>query len=117
MVLQKWTNWPRSNGLSAKALDAIRPNLYVNVLTAPEVAERVQPRKVVSRSIIPINVNTATAETFQQLPGIGEILSRRIVKYRTSLGGFQRIDQLKNVYQLQASVYEEIEPYLFIKRD
>lgn len=44
-----------------------------------------------------VNVNTASAEELQQLSGIGESLSQRIVDYRQANGPFSSIDELANV--------------------
>ena len=46
--------------------------------------------------------------TFVRLPGIGPVLSARIIKYRRLLGGFARVEQLKEVYGLPAETYEMI---------
>ncbi len=37
-----------------------------------------------------VNLNRATAEELMQLPGIGEVTSRRIVEYRERHGPFRR---------------------------
>ena len=42
------------------------------------------------------------------LPGIGSILSSRIIKYRNKLGGFYSPDQLKEVYGLTPETFDEI---------
>lgn len=47
-----------------------------------------------------IELNSADSIQLKQLPGIGAVLSKRIVKYRDLLGGFYSIDQLKEVYGL-----------------
>jgi competence protein ComEA len=44
-----------------------------------------------------INVNTASAAELEALPGIGEVLSQRIVDYRTEHGPFASVDQLTEV--------------------
>ena len=44
-----------------------------------------------------VNINTATAEQLQQLSGIGEALSQRIVDYRQSNGSFASVDELSKV--------------------
>ena len=42
----------------------------------------------------PININTATKLEFMELPGIGEELAKRILKYREVNGPFQKIEEL-----------------------
>jgi len=51
-----------------------------------------------------IDLNKATREQLQQVSGIGEAYSDRIVKYREKLGGFTADLQLYNVYGLDAAV-------------
>ena len=45
----------------------------------------------------PLNINTATAEQLDTLPGIGPVLAQRIVDYRTANGGFRAAEELLNV--------------------
>lgn len=45
----------------------------------------------------PVSLNTATVEQLQTLPGVGPVLARRIVDYRTRHGGFRSVDQLREV--------------------
>lgn len=59
-----------------------------------------------------IELNTAKPELLETLPGIGEKLSLRIIRYRDLLGGFYSVEQLKEVYGLSLSVYQMIEPSL-----
>jgi DNA uptake protein ComE-like DNA-binding protein len=48
-----------------------------------------------------------------RLPGIGPVLSARIIKYRRLLGGFVRVEQLKEVYGLPPETYEVIKGRVF----
>ncbi len=48
-------------------------------------------------SIFPLDLNTASAEELELLPGIGTVLSKRIVDYRRLNGPFTSIDSLINV--------------------
>ena len=45
----------------------------------------------------PVNINTATAEELQTLPGIGPTYARRIVEYREENGPFRTVNELANV--------------------
>ena len=45
-----------------------------------------------------IDLNQATAEQLDEhLPGVGEVLARRIVEYREANGGFRSVEQLRDV--------------------
>ena len=56
-----------------------------------------------------IELNSADTVILKSLPGIGSILSRRIVKYRELLGGFYSAKQLAEVYGIKPEVLLKIE--------
>jgi competence protein ComEA len=41
-----------------------------------------------------LNLNTATREQLDDLPGIGPVLAGRIVEFREKRGGFRRVEEL-----------------------
>jgi competence protein ComEA len=55
-----------------------------------------------------INLNFATAEELQTLPGIGPVLAQRIVEYRETVGPFQSVDDLLSVKGIGPSLLEKI---------
>jgi competence protein ComEA len=55
-----------------------------------------------------IDLNKATAEQLQQINGIGEVLSRRIINFRERLNGFLIDEQLYDVYGLEYAVVRRI---------
>ena len=59
-----------------------------------------------------ININEATAEQLQLLPGIGETLSNRIIAYREDNGNFQSIEDLMNVNGIGEAKFEQIQNYI-----
>lgn len=61
---------------------------------------------------IRIDINQASVEDWKKLKGIGNSFGNRIVKYRNLLGGFTHVEQLKEVYGLDAILYVEIREYL-----
>lgn len=58
--------------------------------------------KVISKEII--DINTADTSDFKSLKGIGSYYAKKIVSFRSKLGGFYKIDQLKEVYGLEPDV-------------
>ncbi|RYE00233.1 MAG: helix-hairpin-helix domain-containing protein [Sphingobacteriales bacterium] len=63
----------------------------------------------------PILINTAGTEELMQLRGIGNGYANRIIKYREILGGYHKIEQLKEVYGMNDSLYEAIKPFIIIE--
>lgn len=45
----------------------------------------------------PFSLNTATVEQLDTLPGVGPVLARHILDYRTQHGGFRSVDELREV--------------------
>lgn len=59
-----------------------------------------------------VNVNTATVEELQLLPGIGEARARALVELRKQRGGFKSVDQLADVKGIGASSLERLRPFV-----
>ncbi|HWR74504.1 MAG TPA: helix-hairpin-helix domain-containing protein [Bacteroidales bacterium] len=69
------------------------------------------------RAVVPIDLNRCTASELQGLPGIGPVLSDRIIRYRSLLGGFVDTGQLNEVYGLDSQVVVLISPMLTLTYD
>lgn len=55
-----------------------------------------------------VDINTATSEQLQTLPGIGPVLAQRIIDYREANGPFQSIGELINVTGIGEKKLESI---------
>jgi len=64
-----------------------------------------------------IDLNECTAGELVSLPGIGPVLSGRIIKYRSLLGGFVDKQQLMEVYGLDTAVVRLIAPMVTLTLD
>ena len=60
-----------------------------------------------------LNLNSCDSASLEALPGIGPVLSARIIKYRYLLGGFISTEQLKEVYGLTEETFEMISQRIF----
>lgn len=58
-------------------------------------ANPVAPQSVPAAS--KININTATFEVLDSLPGVGSVTARAIVAYREANGGFKKLKELRKV--------------------
>ena len=56
-----------------------------------------------------VNINTADKDTLSEnLTGIGPAIAERIISYRNHYGGFQTINELKNVKGIGDKIFEKI---------
>lgn len=56
-----------------------------------------------------IELNRTDSVALRKLPGIGDVLSVRIIKYRNLLGGYASVGQLKEVYGITGDIFKLIE--------
>jgi competence ComEA-like helix-hairpin-helix protein len=61
-----------------------------------------------------VDINNADTATWKQLKGIGSAYAKRIVNFRTKLGGFVTLEQVGETYGLPDSVFQKIKPQLRI---
>ncbi len=59
-----------------------------------------------------IDINTATKEQLQLLPGVGETTAQKILDYRNENGSFQTIEDLLNVSGIGEKKLEQMKPYI-----
>jgi competence protein ComEA len=59
-----------------------------------------------------VDINLADTSAWVALPGIGSKLAARIVSFREKLGGFYAVEQVKEIYGLADSAYQQLKPLL-----
>lgn len=100
-------------GISEDQYADMVPFLYLDSFpewNIPNIPPTQKPQKNLSRT----EINSANAQEFQQFPGIGKVLSNRIIQYRKALGYFRTVNELAKVYKLPDSTFRLMYPYLYI---
>ena len=95
-------------------LDVLDSQLVARLLPLVRIAPAKDPAPAAPpiQTPAPIDVNRATVQEWQQLPGIGPYRAAQIVEFRDRLGGFASPDQVAETYGLPDSSYQLIRPLL-----
>ncbi len=62
-----------------------------------------------------LNINKATEQELQRLPGIGPSLASKIIKYRNEMGKFSNVEDIKNVNGIGENKFENIKNNISVK--
>jgi competence protein ComEA len=77
------------------------------VLAGSSLAENTSPRLVGT-----VNINTATPEQLELLPGIGESRANAVVAIRKQRGGFKSVNELTEVKGIGEVALERLRPFV-----
>lgn len=61
-----------------------------------------------------VNINTATKDELDSLPGIGPTIAQRIIDYRNENGAFNTIEEIMNVSGIGSATFEEIQDLITV---
>ena len=62
-----------------------------------------------------ININTATIEELDKLPGVGEATANKIVNHRNDNGEFKNIEEIKNVNGIGDKKFEDMKNLICVE--
>ena len=88
--------------------------LTAPALLAPHGSKEIFTSKGAGK-VTKVNLNTATVEELEMVPGIGHDLAQRIVDYRETHGPFHRVDDLLHVEGVTREKLDKLKPYITIK--
>lgn len=92
------------SGIGEKTLEAFRDKVTASGQgSAASSSEPTDPSPETAK----IDINTATSEQLQTLPGIGEAKAAAIIAYREEHGAFSSVDELTNISGIGAKTLEK----------
>lgn len=95
-----------------------QPRVYVvDETQAPPTTQSVSTTIDVNINVsvsFPIDLNDATVDDLMAVDGIGEKRAIAIIEYRTTLGGYSSVEQIKQISGIGDDVYNDISQYLTV---
>jgi competence protein ComEA len=61
-----------------------------------------------------VNINSATADELDTLPGVGAVTARNIIDYRTAHGPFKSIEDIQQVTGIGAATYQKLKDLITV---
>ena len=62
----------------------------------------------------PINLNTATVQQLEALPGVGARTAQLIVEHRQKNGGFKKVEELMNIKGIGEKSFLKLKPMVTV---
>lgn len=62
-----------------------------------------------------ININTATREELQEIPGVGPVTAQKIIDYRRTHGSFSSVEELTNVSGIGTKTLEKMRSHVRVQ--
>ena len=83
-------------------------------ISAKDHTERLLPQEATATESGRINLNTATLEELDALPGVGPSTAQNIITYRETYGGFAAPEEIMNVKRIGEKTYEKLKDYISV---
>lgn len=100
------SNAQTTTGTTAKKQTSSKAAVTTTAQTAKQSEKSSQTGK--------ININTASQEMLESLPKIGETIAARIIEYRNTYGGFDSIEEIKNVKGIGEKTFEALKDLITV---
>ncbi|HEV2490558.1 MAG TPA: helix-hairpin-helix domain-containing protein [Candidatus Acidoferrales bacterium] len=92
-----------------RTLEALTLLFVCTAICLPALAAKKKP------PAHPIDLNMATIEQLEQLPGIGPVTAKKIIEFREKSGPFRRVEDLLAIPRITKARLEKLRPYVIVK--
>lgn len=99
-------------GVRARSVRVALPMIAALLLSASLFAAPSHKKKLPAH---PIDLNTATIEQLEELPGIGPVTAKKIIDFRQKSGPFRKVEDLLAIPRITKSRLEKLRPYVTVK--
>jgi competence protein ComEA len=107
-VFKQVSDLKKIYGLNERTFEALEPYVVIKHQSNQYKTVAAKNNKVARSNIKKIELNTADSIMLVELKGVGPAYAKRILKYRSLLGGFTKTEQIKEVYGMTNELFELI---------
>lgn len=101
-----------AGGITSAADPGHLPNMAAKVKDGQQI--NVAFVKSASSRVVKLDINTASVDELDQIPGMPQGLPEAIIQYRDEWGGFVSLSELKTVLGVDSATEKELAKYLKI---
>ena len=101
------SDFKRVYGITPEKFEELQPYIVIEPDTKAYLDSTNHSKKELKQEII-VDINRADTAELMKVKGIGAGYAKKIVGYRKVLGGYVKVEQLKEVYGMTAENYEKI---------
>ena len=127
-----WIGWTlpasfdREPGLVAESLEGVKAEIPSGSGRVATMSRSSVPSSADQPSTVPapkrspydlLDLNSATGQDLDALPGVGPKLVERIMEYRQSVGAFHTLEELRAVKGIGKKTFERIRPLVTVATD
>lgn len=94
---------------------SVSPPISTVTTTSPELAAAPREREQSAGEVPMVDINEASAQELQVLPGIGPALAQRIIADRNQFGRYRRVEDLARVRGIGRETVEKLRPFVVIR--